>query len=342
MDGSEASPLGQGNEAAKGLSATAIWLEPETRNQVLRACLECVGSPVFSLDSHYRYTSFNRIHAAVMKAIYGVEIELGKRLLDYQAVEEDRVKAKVNLDRALAGETVVEAAYSGGDPASQRYFEVTHQPLRNDQGECLGVVVIAQDITLHRRALEAQAESERRFQTLFEQAGVGIGEVDSATGRYLQINQCYCDIVGYSKEELLQSTYQPLTHPEDLAASLALMAELRAGRIQKATLEKRYIRKDGEIIWVSIQMAKMTHGHPLVPSHISVVQDITARKQAERAIRDQMEELRHWQEATLGREARIISLKREVNELQVRHGLAPRYSSVFVDEGGEPPAGQAP
>jgi PAS domain S-box-containing protein len=197
---------------------------------------------------------------------------------------------------------------------------------------------MAKDITLRRRALEAQEESERRFQTLVEQAGVGIGEVDSATGRYLQINQSYCDIVGKSKEELLGSTFQPLTYPEDLAASLALMEELRAGRIQKAALEKRYIRKDGKIVWVNIQIAKMTGGRHSSPSHISVVQDITARKQSEKEIQDQLEELRRWQEATLGREARILSLKREVNKLRVSQGLAPRYSSALEEEGSEPPA----
>lgn len=309
----------------------------QTQNRVLQSCLECLDSAVFSVDKQYCYTSFNGVHAAIMKSLYGAEIELGKSLLEYQTVAEDRAKAKANLDRALAGESITETAFSGDDPASRGFFQVTHHPLQNAQGACEGVVVIVKDISKRKQAEEAFQESEARYQTLFEQVGVGIGEVDSTSGRYLQVNQRYCDIVGYSKEELLESSFQPLTHPEDLAASLALMAEIRAGRIHNAALEKRYIRRDGQIIWVSLQIARENPDRSDSTRHVSVVQDITEQKRSEAAIKNQLEELRRWQEVTLGRESRILALKQEVNELRARQGLSLKYGRARRDETEEPP-----
>ena len=80
----------------------------------LNGIIESSKGPIFSLDTNYCYTSFNQVHARVMNYLYGVDIQLGKSMLDYQPIEEDRNKAKINLDRALAGEYVEENAWSGG------------------------------------------------------------------------------------------------------------------------------------------------------------------------------------------------------------------------------------
>jgi PAS domain S-box-containing protein len=120
----------------------------------LRSIIESANALIFSVDRQYRYTSFNQGHAAVMKALYGAEIEQGHSLLDYMTVPEDRETAKGNLDQALAGEQLVEEAYSGEELRSRRYFQVSHSPVKTEEGEVIGVAVLSQDITERRRAEE--------------------------------------------------------------------------------------------------------------------------------------------------------------------------------------------
>jgi PAS domain S-box-containing protein len=118
---------------------------------ILQAIINSNPMPIFSLDREYRYTSFNAAHATVMKAIYGADIANGYSLFEYQTVEADRMRSKANLDRALAGEHLVDEAFSGDDPLSQVYFEVVHNPIHNTVGEVIGVAVFAYDLTERRQ-----------------------------------------------------------------------------------------------------------------------------------------------------------------------------------------------
>ncbi len=120
----------------------------------LHSIIDSTNALVFSVDRQYRYTSFNKGHTAVMKALYGVEIEKGHSLLDYMTVTEDRETAKRNLDRTLAGEQLVEEAYSGEELRSRQYFQVSHSPIKTETGEVIGVAVLSQDMTERKRAEE--------------------------------------------------------------------------------------------------------------------------------------------------------------------------------------------
>jgi PAS domain S-box-containing protein len=135
----------------------------------LKAIMESTATPVFSLDRDYRYTSFNKAHAAVMKALYGVEIEIDQSMLDYQAVLEDRETARINLDRALHGEQIVESAYSGEPGGTRRYFEITHNPICEPGGEVIGVSVFVSDTTERKQAEQALQEYSTRLETEVEQ-----------------------------------------------------------------------------------------------------------------------------------------------------------------------------
>ncbi len=138
----------------------------------LRSIIDSANALVFSVDRHYRYTSFNKGHAAVMKALYGVEIETGHSLLDYMTVSEDREAARRNLDRALAGEQLMEEAYSGEELRLRRYFQVSHSPVKSEEGQVIGVAVLAQDMTEHKQAEEALRQSEQRKTILNQIANI--------------------------------------------------------------------------------------------------------------------------------------------------------------------------
>src|SRR4030042_3732814 len=105
----------------------------------------------------------------------------------------------------------------------------------------VGLHVIARDITERKWAEEAQKESEEKFRVTFEQAAVGIAHV-APKGRFLRINKKFCDIVGYTEEEMLAHTFQDITHPDDLETDLVYVNQLLNSMIPTYSMEKRYIR----------------------------------------------------------------------------------------------------
>jgi PAS domain S-box-containing protein len=131
-----------------------------------------------------------------------------------------------------------------------------------------------------RRAEQALHESEERFRATFEQAAVGIAHV-SLGGRLLRVNQKLCDILGYSREELVEKSFRDLTHPEDIEADRIYQHQVLTGASATSYIEKRYIRKDGSSIWanLTLSLVKKPSGEPNY--FISVVEDITQHKSLE-------------------------------------------------------------
>ena len=126
----------------------------------------------------------------------------------------------------------------------------------------------------------ALRQQEQEFETTFDLAGVGIAHV-STTGQWLRVNQQLCEIVGYSHQELVQKTFQEITYADDLASDLALMGQLLAGEIPNYSLEKRYIHKNGSLVWINLTVS-LVHKSDGDPKYfISVVEDIGDQKQAE-------------------------------------------------------------
>jgi PAS domain S-box-containing protein len=160
----------------------------------------------------------------------------------------------------------------------------------DSQGQAIRMTGLANDITDRKQAEAAMRESEDRFRATFEQAAVGVAHV-GLEGQWLRVNQKLCDIVGYTESELLDLTFQDITHPDDLSTDLEYIRQLLAGEIQTYAMEKRYIRKQGEIVWVNltVSLRRDAAGAPI--HFISVVADISDRKQAEFALQEQTHEL---------------------------------------------------
>jgi two-component system sensor histidine kinase UhpB len=153
------------------------------------------------------------------------------------------------------------------------------------------VSAMIMDITVLRRAEEALAESEKRFRATFEQAAVGIAHV-APDGRFLRINGRFCDITGYSQDEMLKRSFQDITHPEDLDADLAHLRELLAGRVSTYSMEKRYIGWGDRVVWtnLTVSLVRDRAGDP--DYLVAVIEDITQRKAAEKRLHENQERLR--------------------------------------------------
>ncbi len=119
----------------------------EQQRLILAAVIGNAGGPAFSVNRRYCYTSFNKQHAEVMKSLFGADIEVGKNLLEYHTNPADRLTAKMNIDRALRGETVIMESYAGNEALSRRHFEILHNPIRASNNKVVGVSILARDIT---------------------------------------------------------------------------------------------------------------------------------------------------------------------------------------------------
>jgi len=132
------------------------------------------------------------------------------------------------------------------------------------------------------KKVETLRDSGARFRATFENAAVGIARV-AQDGCWLEVNQRLCDIVGYTRKELMTKTFGDITHPDDLESDWNQARRLLAGEIENYSMEKRYYRKDGSIVWVNltVSLARKADGSP--DYFVSVIEDISARKRLEEA-----------------------------------------------------------
>ncbi|MCG8352260.1 MAG: PAS domain-containing protein [Chloroflexales bacterium] len=193
------------------------------------------------------------------------------------------------------GESIIDIDIHGTTaavPGIQRDWLASYYPVRDADGTILGVNTVVQDITQRKQVEQELRESEARFRGAFDNAAVGIAHV-GLDGTLLRVNQRLCDIVGYTREELLQKTFQDLTHPADLKKDLEHLNAISHGVLTSYRTEKRYFHKNGAIIWINLTVGlqRDVRGEPQYC--ISVIEDITERKRAEQALvaarRDQAE-----------------------------------------------------
>ena len=136
------------------------------------------------------------------------------------------------------------------------------------------------EIAQRQQVEESLRKSESTLRSYFELPLIGIA-ITSPDHKWIEVNDKLCDILGYERSQLIQKTWVELTYPEDLQADLALFNQLLAGTSEGYSLDKRFIRKDGKVIYASISVRCVRHGDGSIDYFVALVQDITERKQAE-------------------------------------------------------------
>jgi len=228
------------------------------------------------------------------------------------------------LDQQSATENILPGVRRDGSPGE---FLVVKFPIVASGQEPL-VGSLALDVTEHRQAEKTLSESEARFRSYFELPLHGLA-ITSPDKGWIQANDRICSILGYSRDELMATSWAEITYPEDLAADLLQFNRLLSGEIDRYELEKRFVRKDGRVIWTSIAVGGVRNPDGSLAYSIGVMSDIDERKQAEAILREQ---------ATLLDKAQDAIIVHDLNDriLYWNHSAERLYGSTAAESVGRP------
>jgi PAS domain S-box-containing protein len=171
------------------------------------------------------------------------------------------------------------------------WIRLTRSCVRKSDGSVDYFVAVVEDISARKHAEGELADSETRFRLTFENAPVGIVNV-ATDGRWLRVNEAMCRILGYTADELVTKSFHDVTHPDDLAASVARVEQMCDGKVDRYDADKRYLRKDGAIVWGRLTASCVRKRDGSIDYFVTVVEDITARKHAEEELRKSEERFR--------------------------------------------------
>ncbi len=160
------------------------------------------------------------------------------------------------------------------------WLSLSARAVRDAAGKVVSYEGIVEDVTARKQTELELLEMGNRLNATYNLAAVGISEIDMS-GRFLAVNDRFCEITGYSREELLEYRFQDITHPDDVKPDADLFARLKAGEIETYQLEKRYVHKNGSTIWIELNVSLVRDAMGKPAYRIGVVQDITTRKRAE-------------------------------------------------------------
>jgi PAS domain S-box-containing protein len=260
----------------------------QRQSEFLHTLLEALPLPVFYKDAQLRYLGCN----AAFEDFQGIKRDwlVGKTAHDVWPRELADIYHRADEELLAHPGT---QSYEGptmsasGEPREVVFHKAV---FRDPRGTLGGIIGIVENVTERQAAVAALRESEERFRVMFELSSVGMAQADPQTGRFLRVNQKLCDITGYTSDELLGMRLSEITHPEDRASDWAAFRRLMEGQESQYRREKRYIRKDGAVVWVTVNVTlyRDSTGRPLYS--LGVVEDITARKLAEAALRESMAE----------------------------------------------------
>lgn len=249
------------------------------REQEFRALVENAPDVIARFDRSFRYLYINP----------GIEKETGIPVAAFIG----KTSQELFLPESIVEQwhQKIQQVFDTGKEQTLEYTLLTLQrpsswlarivPEFDADGSVQTVLFISRDITELKQIETALRESEERFRRAFDDAAIGMALI-APNGRFLSVNHSLCDMVGYSEAELLSLSFQDITHPDDLNADLAAASRVLAGEQRIYQVEKRYIHKLGQIVWVLIcvSLVRDPNGEPLYS--VSQIQDISERHQIDR------------------------------------------------------------
>jgi diguanylate cyclase (GGDEF)-like protein/PAS domain S-box-containing protein len=302
---------------------------------LLDSLFETTPDLIAVLDPDFRFLSFNYAYQQEFRKIFGAQIQIGTHIGDALAhLPEEQTRAMEIWGRALAGEEFTIVKEFGDDLRERKIYEITFTTVRDEVGTPLGAAAFLRDVSDRIRAQAALQESEERFRNAFDYAGIG-KVIVGKDGEFLKVNRAYCQITGYSQDELLALDFQTITHPDDLNADLALVDQLARGEIESYQLEKRYIHKQGHVVWVLLTGSAVRDADNQLKYFIGQIQDITDRLAATAQLQQSQALLKEAQRvAHIGNWSFDVKTKAVIWSEETYHifGFDPDQAPITLDQ----------
>ncbi|OGO33999.1 MAG: hypothetical protein A2Z16_10275 [Chloroflexi bacterium RBG_16_54_18] len=203
-------------------------------------------------------------------------------------------------------------------------IEFSLKPLFDEYGKLKFIIAEGRDITIYKRTTEALFQSEARFRTIFQEAGIGI-VIKGVDGRILDSNPAFQSMLGYTADEILQLDYLEITHPMDKGSSRKLFNELVTGKRKSYFTEKRYIHKDGQVVWGRITTSLVLEPDGQALFLLGMVENITAQKQIESELVELQQRLMQ------GREMERLRVARDIHDGPLQEIIAISYQIQALD-----------
>ena len=303
-------------------SAVRAGTAPDPQRPLpLEGFLDQIDDAVVTLDHEWRFVYLNQ---AALKIYDRPGIELPGKVIWEVFPQAVGTSFYSTLHRVAADRQ--RRHFDEFDPLVNRHMEGDAYPVEN------GLVVMFRDLTgirtgeAARESEEALRSSEERFRTIFCQASVGIAQI-SLDGKFLLVNDRFCEMVGFTQSELYPKSFLDITHPDDREAYRSAVQHFLAAETPWHLLEKRYVRKDGESVWCRVHVSIVRDGD--VPQYlIAVAEDVTDRVHVERALLESQRSLAFAENAArLGAWDHDLRTHKTTTsgEYARLHGLAPDH-----------------
>jgi PAS domain S-box-containing protein len=278
------------------------------REQEFRAIVEHSPDPICRLDRELRYLYVN----PAVEAATGIPSQefLGKTIDELGMPQAIVSLWGQSSQKVFQTGQEDENEFSFFTPNGPKYYQSRVVPELAADGSIESILVISRDITKNKQTEEALRESQERFRAVFEFAPIGIA-IANLKGMLLQTNQAFQELLGYTREELQNLSFIEFTHPDDRAENLKLFQELLAGQRTHFSLEKRYFRKDGHIVWSNVSVSAVCDANDLPQYVFAMIQDISAQKQAQLALQKAHNEL---EKRVAERTAELTQLNKLLNQ----------------------------
>ncbi len=256
------------------------------RSRTLETLLQNLPDGVIRVDRDFRHIVAN----PACERVLGVPVTeiVGKTMRELPVSPRLRKTWAARVKKVLeSGKTLdVEDTFEG--PSGPRSHETRLLPERDERGEVVSVLIVIHDVSERHRAEKDRMESEERFRVTFEEAPIAmllVGNDASVRGS----NAAACELLGYTKRQLTGKSIYEITHPDDLELTRNVSMRIFEKGEARAAVEKRYLRKDGEVVWGRVSVSSVRDSEQRFIHNVVQIIDITSLKQAEQALREREE-----------------------------------------------------
>ncbi|MFP4417566.1 MAG: PAS domain S-box protein [Chitinispirillaceae bacterium] len=260
--------------------------------ELIRSVTQGTQDMIAAQDLDFRYIYFNEAYSREFKKLWKQDITVGTNMIDAMAPwPKEQRRAREFWERAMSGESFKITAGFGPKEEERQYYDLSYNPLRDEQGRVVGAAHFLRNVTEEVRTKQALRESEEKFRVIFEQAAIGIGRVGFHDAKWIDVNTAFCDMLGYKAEELKATPWPQITHPDDIDIDLIPFKKMAAGELDSYSVEKRFIHRKGHPFWarLTLSLVRDEKGRPAY--EIAIIEDINERKDAELALEKSEERL---------------------------------------------------